>query len=72
MVDQWQPQAMFGMDYTHQISKLQRLAAKVDYYPEWQDFREYRVVTDIGWQIALDKPKNVSVKLSLICVTSCK
>jgi hypothetical protein len=24
------------------------------------------VVTDLGWQIALDKPKNVSLKLSLI------
>jgi putative salt-induced outer membrane protein YdiY len=66
VVDEWQPQALLGVDYTHQLSKLQRVAAKIDYYPEWQDFRQYRVVTDLGWQIALDKPKNVSLKLSLI------
>jgi putative salt-induced outer membrane protein YdiY len=66
VVDDWQPQALLGMDYTHQVSKTQRLAAKIDYYPEWQDFREYRVVSDLGWQIALDRPKNVSLKLSLI------
>jgi putative salt-induced outer membrane protein YdiY len=64
--DHWQPQALFGMDYTHQLSKQQRLAVKVDYYPQWENFHDYRVVSDIGWQIALDKPENVSVKLSLI------
>jgi hypothetical protein len=66
VVDEWQPQALLGVDYTHQLSKLQRVAAKIDYYPEWQDFRQYRVVTELGWQIALGKPKNVSLKLSLI------
>jgi putative salt-induced outer membrane protein YdiY len=66
VVEDWQPQALFGVDYTHQISTMQRLAAKVDYFPEWQDFREYRVVSDLGWQIALDRPRNVSLKLSLI------
>jgi putative salt-induced outer membrane protein YdiY len=66
VVEDWQPQALFGTDYTHQISTTQRLAAKIDYFPEWQDFREYRVVSDLGWQIALDRPKNVSLKLSLI------
>ncbi len=64
--DHWQPQALFGMDYTHQLSKQQRLAVKVDYYPQWENFHDYRVVSDIGWQIALDKPENVSLKLSLI------
>jgi putative salt-induced outer membrane protein YdiY len=66
VVEDWQPQALFGVDYTHQLSTMQRLAAKVDYFPEWQDFREYRVVSDLGWHIALDRPKNVSLKLSLI------
>jgi putative salt-induced outer membrane protein YdiY len=62
----WQPTALLGLDYEHQISKMQRATAKVDYYPEWEDFRQYRVVTDLGWQIDLDRPKNMSVKLSVI------
>jgi putative salt-induced outer membrane protein YdiY len=62
----WQPTALLGLDYEHQISKMQRLTAKVDYYPEWEDYRQYRVVTDLGWQIDLDRPKNMSLKLSVI------
>jgi putative salt-induced outer membrane protein YdiY len=62
----WVPQGLFGVDYTHKISDLQRFTAKVDYYPEWQDFSRYRIVTDIGWEIDLDRPKNMSLKLSVI------
>jgi putative salt-induced outer membrane protein YdiY len=64
--NQWKPQALFGLDLTHQLSKTQRLTAKVDYYPEWEEFRNYRVVTDLGWQVDLDRPKNVSLKASVI------
>lgn len=62
----WQPTALLGLDYEHQITKMQRAVAKVEYYPEWEDYRQYRVVTDLGWQIDLDRPKNVSIKLSAI------
>jgi putative salt-induced outer membrane protein YdiY len=62
----WQPQALFGLEYEEKISKTQRIVAKVDYFPEWEDYRNYRVVTDVGWQIDLDRPKNVSLKLSLV------
>jgi putative salt-induced outer membrane protein YdiY len=64
--DDWQPQALFGLEYEEKISKTQRIVAKVDYFPEWEDYRNYRVVTDVGWQIDLDQPKNVSLKLSLV------
>jgi putative salt-induced outer membrane protein YdiY len=62
----WQPTALFGVDYNHQITKMQKLVAKVDYFPEWEDFRQYRVVSDLGWQVDLDRPKNVSLKFSVI------
>ena len=62
----WQPTSLLGLDYEHQITKMQRAVAKVDYYPEWEDYRQYRVVSDLGWQIDLDRPKNVSLKLSVI------
>jgi len=64
--DDWQPQALLGMDYSHQLTAMQKLTGKVEYYPEWEDFRNYRVVSDLGWQVDLDRPKNVSLKFSLI------
>jgi putative salt-induced outer membrane protein YdiY len=64
--EDWQPTALLGLDYNHQITRMQKLTGKVDYYPEWEDFRQYRVVSDLGWQVDLDRPKNVSLKFSLI------
>ena len=64
--DSWAQEALFGLDYEHELSKTQRLTATVDYYPEWKDFGLYRLVTDVGWEIDLDQPKNLSLKLSLI------
>jgi putative salt-induced outer membrane protein YdiY len=62
----WQPTALLGLDYSHQLTPMQKLTGKVEYYPEWEDFRQYRVVSDLGWQVDLDRPKNVSLKFSLI------
>ena len=63
----WQPTALFGVDFTHQSRTTQRLIAKVDYFPGVGGFPEqYRVVSDLGWEVDLDRPKNVSLKLSLI------
>ncbi|NOY28877.1 MAG: DUF481 domain-containing protein [Planctomycetes bacterium] len=64
--DRWAQEALFGLDYEHQITPSQRLTAKVDYYPEWKDFERYRVVADLGWEIDLDQPKNLSLKFSIL------
>lgn len=63
--DRWAAEALFGLDYEYLISERQRLKAKVDYFPEWQDFGNYRVVSDVGWEIDLDKPKNMSLRVTV-------
>ncbi len=63
--DEWAAEALFGLDYEYLISDKQRLTAKVDYSPEWEDFGQYRVVSDAGWEIDLDKPKNMSLRFSV-------
>jgi hypothetical protein len=62
----WKPEATFGVDLTHQLSPRQKLSMTVDYYPTWDDFSDYRVVTDAGWEFLLDKATNLSLKLGLI------
>ena len=64
--DRWAYEALFGMEYDHELSKTQRLSAKVDYFPEWENFDFYRVVTDVGWEIDLDRPGNLSLKFAII------
>ncbi len=64
--DHWAQEALFGLEYEHELTKTQRLTAKLDYFPEWKDFGMYRVVTDLGWEIDLDFPGNTSLKFSLL------
>jgi putative salt-induced outer membrane protein YdiY len=64
--NQWAPEALLGLEYEHALSKMQRLAAKADYYPEWDNFNQYRVVSDVGWEIDLDRPQHLSVKFSVV------
>jgi putative salt-induced outer membrane protein YdiY len=63
--DEWKAEALFGLDYEYLISDKQRFTMKVDYFPEWEDFGLYRVVSDAGWEIDLDKPKNMSLRFTV-------
>lgn len=58
------PEALFGFEYEQRISATQKLSCKVDYYPQFEDFGRYRLVTDASWEIELDKPSNISLMLS--------
>ncbi len=62
--DEWVPEAQFGVDYEHRIVENRRFYAKVDYFPELEDFNSFRILTDIGWEIELLQPSNMSLKLS--------
>ena len=62
--DEWVPEAQFGFDWEQQITATQKFYAGVDYFPEFEDFGNYRVLTDIGLEVELSCPSNVSLKLS--------
>lgn len=59
------PEATFGLDFEHQITERQKFKTIVDYYPDWRDFTNYRLVSDIGWQVLLDEAAHLSLKLSV-------
>lgn len=63
--DEWAAEALLGLDYEYLISDKQRFTMKVDYFPEWEDFGNYRVVSDAGWEVDLDKPKNMSLRFTV-------
>jgi putative salt-induced outer membrane protein YdiY len=62
--DRWVPESLFGLKYMQRLSALQKLTAKVDYYPEWTEVGEFRLLADIGWETALVQPSNMSLKVS--------
>jgi putative salt-induced outer membrane protein YdiY len=61
----WKPEAVFGATYEHQVTKRHKLLGKIDYYPNWGNFADYRVVADAGWEYLLDDDGNLSFKLGM-------
>lgn len=62
--DRWVPESLLGVEYNQQVFKTQKVYAKVDYFPEWEEFGEFRIVADAGWEIELVQPSNLSLKIS--------
>ncbi|HIF32267.1 MAG: DUF481 domain-containing protein [Pirellulaceae bacterium] len=62
----WAPEANFGLDYERQISELQKLTSRIDYFPEWGQFEDYRLNTTLNWEVLLDKQSNLSLKFSAL------
>lgn len=63
--DDWIPEAVFGFEADHQLSSRQKVKAKLDYFPAWDDFDNYRLVADLAWETLLDSSDNLSLRLSL-------
>lgn len=61
--DRWVPEALFGGDYEHQVNARNKLIAKVDYFPEWSDFANFRLVSDLAWEYLISADGNLSFKL---------
>ncbi len=61
--DAWVPEALFGADYEHQVNDRNKLIARFDYFPEWGNFSNFRMVTDLAWEYLLRADGNLSFKL---------
>lgn len=59
----WVPEALFGGDYEHQVTARSKLVARIDYFPQWNDFSNFRLVSDLAWEYLLDTDGNLSFKL---------
>ncbi len=62
--DAWVPEAVFGAEGERQLTARQKLKGKLEYFPSWEDFGNYRLVADASWEILLDGSDNLSLKLS--------
>ena len=64
--EQWKPEADFGADFNHQLTPRQKLSILFDYFPTWDDFSDYRLITNASWEMVLDETSNLSLKLLVI------
>ena len=64
--DQWKPELVLGGDFKHQLSDRQKLYCTVDFYPNWTDFSDFRLITDAGWELVLDESSRTSLKVGVV------
>lgn len=64
--DDFKPEAVFGAEFSHQISSRQSLEFSVDYYPSVEDLNDFRVNSVLNWVFVLDEANNLSLKLGII------
>jgi putative salt-induced outer membrane protein YdiY len=62
--NEWTPEALFGFEYDQCVTDTQKFSASLEYYPQFENFGQYRLVADGGWEIELSKPSNLSLKIS--------
>ncbi len=63
--DNVKPEAGFGCDYDWELTDRQKVNVVTDYYPQWNNFEDYLLVTAFNWECLLDQIANLSMKLSV-------
>jgi hypothetical protein len=63
-VDDWIAEAVFAAEAERQLTSRQKVKSKVEYFPAWEDFGNFRLVSDVAWEILLDDSDNLSLKLA--------
>lgn len=64
--DSYVPEMVFGLDLDYQLTERQKITAKADYTPDVTNFGDFRLISDVGWQILLDEEMNLSLKASML------
>jgi putative salt-induced outer membrane protein YdiY len=60
------PELVFGLDFTHRLSKRQKLTAKIDYMPDVTAFTDFRINTEAAWEVVIDQDTNLTLKTSML------
>jgi putative salt-induced outer membrane protein YdiY len=61
----YNPELLFGFDYERKISERQRLTAMLEYMANVTDIQTYRINSQAGWELVLDKETNLSLRFAV-------
>ena len=63
VLDEWIPELQFGGDWERQLTDTVKLYANVDYYPNIEDFADYRLNTRAGVDFVIDAERNINFRM---------
>jgi putative salt-induced outer membrane protein YdiY len=64
--DVTKPELLFGGEYKHKFNDTHNISAKIDAFPNLENFGDIRVNSQAAWEMALSKIWGLSLKLSVI------
>ena len=60
------PELALGGEFKHKFNISHSISAKIDYFPNVTDFRDFRLNSQASWEIALSHAWGLSLKFSVI------
>ena len=64
--NRWAAEAILGGDYEHKWTDRQKAIIKWDYFPQWDNPSDFRIVAKASWELMLSEPENLSFKINVI------
>lgn len=61
--DDWVPELQFGGDWERKLSERSKLFVTFDYFPNVEDFADYRTVTNGGFEFVIDEALNLNFRM---------
>lgn len=59
----WIPELQFGADWDRQLTETLRAYVNLDYFPNLDDFGDFRLNTNAGLECVLDAEKNINFRV---------
>jgi len=63
---EWKPELLGGIEFSHKFSDTQKISFGSDYYPNVEDFSDYRLNSHFDWEMIIAPDWGLSMKLSVI------
>jgi len=60
------PEAVFGMQFEHQLNKMQKFIGSVEYAPDVTQFSRYRIRSQAALEIVLSEERNLSMRIGVL------
>lgn len=63
MDEEFKPEGLLGLDFTHKLTATQKLTASTEFYPDLSDMGEFRMINKAGWEMLVDPETNMFLRL---------
>lgn len=61
--EEWSPELQIGGDWERQLTETLKLYATSDYYPNFEDFSDFRLNTNAGLEFVVDAQRNINFRM---------